>query len=105
MPRAQSWWSTSATFIEKYRVIVWALFAILLALGFDFKTPRAQYSDLHMEIQGVKHSFQAQIDTLKVQVFQLQHDERLNALIRLKCAELTPHEIMQYGVPCSEAQQ
>ena len=106
MPRTQqSLWVWSAGAIEKYRIIVWIIGAALVALGFDFKTPKAQYADLHNEITDTRIKLQSQIDTLKFQTYRLTHDQRLNALIRLKCAELTEQEILRFGVPCKEAEQ
>lgn len=106
MPRTeQSLWPKAALAVEKYRIIVWVIAAALVALGFDFKTPKAQYADLHQEIISTSIRLQSQVDTLKLQMYRITHDQRLDALIRLKCAELSQRDIIRFGVPCKEVEQ
>ena len=41
--------------------------AILISLGFGFRTPKAQFEDLGNQLKDSKAELQAQIDTLKAQ--------------------------------------
>lgn len=61
----QSFWFRSSYWITKYKVLIWLGGAILLALGFDFKTPA----------QAMK-AIQTQIDTLKRDRDALQASQR-----------------------------
>ena len=63
----RSWWIKTSYAIEKYRVIVYLVGAILISLGFGFRTPKAQFEDLGNQLKDSKAELQAQIDTLKAQ--------------------------------------
>ncbi len=77
----KSVWFRISFALEKYKVLVYAVVAGLIALGFDFKTP-AQAS---LELR-------AQIAELRVQVASLQADNlrqtaSVSKLLRLYCLD------------------
>lgn len=83
--------------IERYRLLAWIIGVIILSLGFGFRTPQSQFAELRSAI-GTNSDRMAKIEA---RVYQLEHDDRIGALIRLKCSELTPKEIVQFDVPCA----
>jgi hypothetical protein len=89
--------------IEKYRLLVWIIGVLILSLGFGFKTPQAQFQELRDAIVQNQTAEAERMSKLEVRVYQLEHDDRIGALLRLKCSELSAKEIVQFDVPCTSS--
>ena len=48
-------WTALNQWFGRYRIIWWIAVAILLALGFDFKTPAAQFAQNRLAIDSMRH--------------------------------------------------
>jgi len=89
----RSMWAKTAYVMEKYKLLIWIGTVVLVAFGFDFKTPAM-----------AQHGLQAQIDTLRPQ--QRKLEAKLDILLRLQCMNrgLTDRERQLAGLSCSAAQ-
>lgn len=88
MSRAEdrSFWARSAYYAEKYKILVWFVGLMALALGFDFKLPGQ-----------VMHGMQVQIDSLKRQIVRIDSvDTKVDALLRLRCIDRKPEDEGKY---------
>lgn len=90
-----SWWIKSAYLFEKYRVLVWAIGAILLAFGFGFQTPAAKFDELKQNVRAGDIKLQAQVDTLKED--RLQQRQMMEFSVRYICAQLTDADRYRLG--------
>lgn len=86
MQRAEdhSFFAAFDYYTTKYKLLIWLFGLALLAVGFDFKTPKSIFADL-----------QAQITKNKIQVDSVltphlnRVDEKIDVLLRLRCVDKT----------------
>jgi hypothetical protein len=92
----RSLWLQISFLMEKYKALVWLAGWFLIAMGFGFKTPKANYDELRQEIAVVR----AQVQRDSVQKSEIQG--MLQVLIRFKCIEMstTPRDMQVAGVDC-----
>jgi hypothetical protein len=93
----RSLWLQVSFMLEKYRPLVWIIGWFLIAMGFGFKTPKANYEELRQEIAVVR----SQVQRDSVQKSEIQ--SMLRVLITFKCIEMqaTPRDMQIAGVDCS----
>lgn len=94
----RSLWLQVSFLMDKYKPLVWILGWFLIAMGFGFKTPKANYDELRQEIAVVR----AQVQRDSVQKSEIQG--MLQVLIRFKCIEMqvTPRDMQLAGVDCGK---
>lgn len=98
MTRAEdrSFWIRAGAFYEKYKLIFILLAGALLALGFDFKTPKQFYADLESKVnEQARQMREAEIDRREL-------SRKLDVLITFRCLEQTVREMAIAGVKCTE---
>lgn len=90
-----SLWGKSSAFIERYRLLWTILFGIMLALGFDFKTPAQFYKEVNDRVDVLSKNARnadAARDSLS---------RKLDILITFRCLDQTNREMAIAGVDCS----
>jgi G:T-mismatch repair DNA endonuclease (very short patch repair protein) len=82
--------------LDKYKVLIYLAGLFLVAMGFGFKTPKANYDELRAEIAIVRQ--QVQRDSIQKSEIQ----SALRVLIIFKCIETaaTPRDMQLAGVDC-----
>lgn len=83
--------------LEKYKIIVWLIGVLLVALGFDFRTPKAQFDEIKTSIEHTKADLQVQIDSVKRKQTDGFNARALEFLIRTRCSEMTDKDIYRLG--------
>lgn len=101
MMRAEdrSIWVRSSFILEKYKVLVWIIAGVLLAFGFQFKTP----AKIVEELQGQITLNKRQVDsTITPKVNRLE--DKLDILLRLSCTNksITTEQKDLAGLNCNE---
>ena len=100
MMRAEdrSLWARSAFLLEKYKVLVWIIGILLIAIGFQFKTPSMIVDDLQGQITANKHT---EDSVLAPRVNNL--DSKIDVLLRLRCIDknLTEEQRALVGLNCA----
>lgn len=98
MTRAEdhSVWLRSAKFLEKYKLLVYIVTMFLIALGFDFRTPKQANAQL-----------QSQIDTLRTQLETGMIEQReirvtLDKLTKVPCLarDRNLRDLALIGITC-----
>lgn len=101
MSRAEdrSVWIRTAYVLEKYKILVWILICIAIAVGFDFKTPHMVFADLQDQIVANKRF----VDSTVVPRIQVT-DTKLDVLLKLNCLNksLTDAQLALAGLNCPE---
>lgn len=86
-------------FLERWRWVVWLLFTLAVAIGFDFKTPRAHFA----ELEAVDHTLALRADSLEAG--QRRVERYLRALSVAQCIDRPRREWQMMGLPCDELLQ
>lgn len=92
----RSIWIRSGAFFEKYKILFYIITGILLALGFDFKTPRQFYAELQQRVDQ---------QTIEVKQAQRKADtlsRKIDVLITFKCLEQDSRDMTIAGLDCSK---
>lgn len=86
MQRAEdrSFFAAFDYYTTRYKVIIWALVALALAMGFDYKTPKATFQELQGQITENKK----QVDSVVLPKVSATQDQ-LSILLKLRCADTT----------------
>lgn len=94
----RSAWLQLSYMLEKYKVIIWAVGWFLVASGFGWKTPKANYDELRSEIAVVRQ----QVQRDSVQKSEIQ--QMLRVLITFKCLDVqtTQRDMQLAGVDCTK---
>ena len=94
----RSLWLQISYAIEKYKVLVYLIISFLVASGFDWKTPKANFLELRDEIAVLR----VQVQRDSIQKSEIQG--MLRVLITFKCIETqtTPRDMQLAGVDCSK---
>lgn len=82
MQRAEdrSFFAAFDYYTTKYKLLIWLLGLALLAIGFDFKTPKAIFQDLQAQITANKR----QVDSVITPRID-NTDKKIDVLISLQC--------------------
>lgn len=89
MTRAEdrSNWLRISYALDKYKILVWAAMAVLVALGFGFKTPKQAIGEVSTKLDSATKVLNERMD--RQQELLLQTQEGLNTLVRLRCLDIT----------------
>lgn len=93
----RSIWIRIAYILEKYKILVWLVGVLLVGLGFDFRTPKAQFDEIKASIQSTREELQTQIDSVKRKQSDGFNARAIEFLIRTKCSDMTDKEIYRLG--------
>jgi hypothetical protein len=93
-------------FFHKWSFIWWTL--LLLGVSYPAKVVTGLRSETKQTVQQSETRLQVQIDTLKMKVTNTERNqdgmlEIMEALLRIRCTELSDREIRRLGVPCKMA--
>ena len=91
----RSIWIRAGAFYDKYKILFIFVAGILLALGFDFKTPKQFYAELQTQVNQQAKQLEAADRDRKVL------NDKLDILIRFRCLDQTAREMTIAGVDCS----
>jgi hypothetical protein len=88
----------------KYNWLITLLFALLLMLGFGFRTPQDVFSEIKAEVRANKSATDSAIDTLRDRASNIESQNRnlknlLEASVIAQCKSLKP-DARQY-LPCA----
>lgn len=91
MQRAEdrSFFAAFDYYTTKYKLVLWLLGIGILAIGFDFKTPRAIFRDLQDQITVNKRQVDSQI-VPKIEAVNSRVDganAKIDILLRLRCVD------------------
>jgi hypothetical protein len=95
-------WRWSEWF-HKYSFIWWPL--VLMGVAYPAKIVSGLRSESKQSVERVEQRLQIQIDTIKVRLDQSEDRQEaiidiLEALLRIRCTEMSDREIRRLGVPC-----
>lgn len=79
-------WAKFGTIIEKYKSIFWLVVLIIVAAGFDFRTPKMLFEKIDERQNYLEHRDSvmfAQIEAM---------NSTVNTLVVLRCLDLTAHD-------------
>ena len=103
MMRAEdrSTWMRIAYILEKYKIIVWAVGGAIIMAGFDFKTPKAAFRELHERVDSTQAMVAQDREVSK------SLNDKLDALIRMRCVEMLGREngvrdLQLAGINCAQ---
>lgn len=78
-------------YTTKYKLVLWLLMLAGLAIGFDFKTPKAIFADLQNQVTANKRQvdsvIQPKIDATNHRIDQV--NDKMDVLLRLQCVNRT----------------
>jgi hypothetical protein len=90
----RSFWIKASWFIEKYRILFLLAGAVLIAFGFGFKTPKAQFDDLKSQQALLQQQINGQKEELiKSRQERIELQGLLETIVRLQCMDHSPYEI------------
>jgi hypothetical protein len=94
----RSLWLQISYALEKYKVLLYLGGSFLVASGYGWKTPKANYEELREEIAVVRQ----QVQRDSVQKSEIQ--QMLRVLITFKCIEsqASPRDMQIAGVDCAK---
>ena len=103
----RSFWFKIAYLLEKYKALVWLIGAILVAMGFDFRTPASTTRDLQAQIISARVELRARTDSIQTQVLQgttdrLEIRSDMKKILKLYCLDqrITPRDKELVGLDC-----
>lgn len=78
----RSVWMKISCLIDKYKPLVWLIFALALALGFGFKTPAQRDEETKIKIDSLA------LRTTRLEQYMEATQRNLNTLVRLRCLDV-----------------
>lgn len=89
-------WAKLALLRQRYWPVLWALVALALALGFDFKTPRMYYQE------GADRDAATEARVTALEQSTRSTDTKIDVLLRFQCidASVTARERQAAGLDC-----
>lgn len=91
--------------IGEYRLLLYPLFAVLIAVGFKFQGPGARISAVEKDVSEMKTIVRDSISALRVG--QMITHNKIDVLVRLRCFDttVTTAQKLLAGLDCSEIDQ
>lgn len=93
----QDYWARVSLFMERYRILLYLFMLGILALGFDFKTPRQYYEEFNGKLSG----FDARLEAVEENHVGL--NDKIDVLLKFRCLdqEITERERNLAGLNCA----
>jgi hypothetical protein len=97
-------WMRLSFLLDKYKSLVYLGGFAMLALGFDFKTPKTAFAELRGNIIENRQHNDSAFQAMSNRIANLETIAvNLDALMRIRCVELSakPRDLMLAGIDCS----
>lgn len=89
--------------IDKYRLFWYAMFWFLVAVGFDFKTPAANYHELSVRIDTANIRIDSMFSDLRRSSASREKTEaKIDLLLKFQCLAQAQRDLTLAGVDCSK---
>lgn len=86
---SSKWWKLNEVF-SKYKSILWAIVFILLAAGFDFKTPKQAFKELERKDETLFANDTSLLNAIKADRETIKDlSAVVKTLVKLRCNEMT----------------
>jgi len=80
------------------KVLAWLVFAFLIAVGFDFRTPRSQFAELRAQDIALARTLTSVMDSIRAQ--RASTLQLLRALAVRACLDSSPRDANLMQLPC-----
>lgn len=89
--------------LNKARPILFVLGFALVAFGFDFKTPKAQFDEIRNTASAAAKAENLRIDSLNYRVTALEQDKGLLKSLAIgQCLDRSKRELILMQLPCDK---
>lgn len=79
----RSTWTHLSYLLDKYRLLVWLIWGVLIAFGFDFKTPAMASKETTAKLDSLRLRMDRQ------ERYMESTQQGLNTLVRLRCLDVS----------------